>query len=260
MGRFDSLKPSIDEINKVAVFRSDKATINENASKLDKSKSKSNIFKSNKPKIKPDTAAERDRNMSAERDRNMSAERDRNMSVERNIFKSNPKVQQQQQQQAPNNLFKRGCQNAVNIINIINNVENFPDLNADNKIHERKVNIETDYLEKIKQKKADLQKEPLLLKEGWIVLSSNMSAMDQNPNNADQSNTNNLYYNPKRSYQIYQDRRVYRDNLNDMLGDISPYWNMDYYTVDNNDDEMDFNAGQGQAYSDHDQEEEQEWW
>ena len=244
MGRFDSLKPSIDEINKVAVFRSDKATINANASKFDKSKSKSNIFKSNKPKIKPDTATERDRNM----------------SVERNIFKSNPKVQQQQQQQAPNNLFKRGCQNAVNIINIINNVENFPDLNADNKIHERKVNIETDYLEKIKQKKADLQKEPLLLKKGWIVLSSNMSAMDQNPNNADQSNTNDLYYNPKRSYQIYQDRRAYRDNLNDMLGDISPYWNMDYYTVDNNDDEMDFNAGQGQAYSDHDQEEEQEWW
>lgn len=243
MGRFDSLKPSIDEINKVAVFRSDKATINANASKFDKSKSKSNIFKSNKPKIKPDTATERDRNATATR----------------NIFKSNPKVQQQQQQQqqAPNNLFKRGCQNAVNIIN---NIDNFPDLNADNKMHEKKVNVEIDYLEKIKQKKADLQKEPILLKEGWIVLSSNMSAMDQNPNNADQSNTNELYYNPKRSYQIHQDRRVHRDNLNDVLGDISPYWNMDYYTVDNNDDEMDFNAGQGQAYSDHDQEEEQEWW
>ena len=51
------------------------------------------------------------------------------------------------------------------------------------------------------------------------------------------------YYNPKLSKQILNDRTKYREELNDILGDISPYWNTNlYYDEDDeehNDDEYD---------------------
>ena len=38
----------------------------------------------------------------------------------------------------------------------------------------------------------------------------------------------NPYYNPENAIKILEDREKYREELNDILGDISPYWDMSW--------------------------------
>ena len=77
-------------------------------------------------------------------------------------------------------------------------------------------------VQKIKEKKEMEFKK--VLKKGWIQLPISKS---KEINKTD-SNEISPYYNPKMAVKILENRLAEREELNDILGDISPYWNMVY--------------------------------
>ena len=85
---------------------------------------------------------------------------------------------------------------------------------------------ETNYIDKVnKIKKESINTKPILPK-GWI----NLSLVKQLPKREKECTKNeiSLYYNPILAKKILDDRLEYREELNSILGDISPYWNMVY--------------------------------
>lgn len=99
------------------------------------------------------------------------------------------------------------------------------------------------YIEKIKYFK-ELNEKKDSLPKGWIKLDKNTHYKQFQKINAD----DNPYYNPYVSFAIIYERYINREELNNILGDISPYWNMDeqyeYDTRDleenEDDDESDY--------------------
>lgn len=77
------------------------------------------------------------------------------------------------------------------------------------------------YIEKIKHFKELNQKKESLPK-GWVFLNKN-----NNFSKIGLKETNNPHYNPLNSYKIYEFRYYNRLELNDLVGDISVYSNMD---------------------------------
>ena len=100
----------------------------------------------------------------------------------------------------------------------------FPDLNKNGPIT-NSTEKQLDYLEKIKQTKQQTEKKETV-PAGWIVLKLNKEY--QQKYNKHTNDTFNKYYNPAMANLILYNREKYREELNDILGDISPYWNMDY--------------------------------
>ena len=98
----------------------------------------------------------------------------------------------------------------------------FPEL-IKNKTQETKVE-NCDYKEKVKkmeEKRAiELKK---TLPKGWVQLPMSKTNII-NKKNEELS----PYYNPRMAVKIMEDRLAYREEMNDILGDISPYWNMVY--------------------------------
>jgi len=92
------------------------------------------------------------------------------------------------------------------------------------------------YIEKIKYfKELNEKKDPL--PKGWIILSKNTDFKPFTKVNLDE----NPYYNPNISLRIVYDRYINREELNDLVGDISPYWNMDEeYEYDTRDNEENY--------------------
>lgn len=116
----------------------------------------------------------------------------------------------------------------------------FPEL-IESKKQEIKKDI-CDYKEKInKIKQEKMMKFQKILPNGWSLLS----IVTPNKTNDEIS----PYYNPIVALEILENRLTYREELNDILGDISPYWDMvypdelddlDYYDEsDNYEDEED---------------------
>jgi len=95
---------------------------------------------------------------------------------------------------------------------------------------------EMSYIEKIKYfKELNEKKDPL--PKGWIILSKNKDFKPFTKVNLDE----NPYYNPNISFRIVYDRYINREELNDLVGDISPYWNMDEeYEYDTRDNEENY--------------------
>jgi hypothetical protein len=50
-------------------------------------------------------------------------------------------------------------------------------------------------------------------------------------------NNRNQYYDPVKTNLILSNRLKHREALNDILGDISPYWNMNLYDEDEDDED-----------------------
>ena len=98
----------------------------------------------------------------------------------------------------------------------------FPEL-IENVKQEKKEDV-CDYKEKVKKVEEEKQiKLKKTLPKGWIKLPIN------NTNNTNNTNEEiSPYYNPTLAVKIIEDRLAYREELNDILGDISPYWNMVY--------------------------------
>ena len=75
----------------------------------------------------------------------------------------------------------------------------------------------------------------------------------------------NPYYNPTRSRRILQTRDFYRDEMNSLIGDVSPYWNKDDNDGLGSDGDSESFQTQSHnpnhAYTDDEPEDEQqEWW
>lgn len=108
---------------------------------------------------------------------------------------------------------------------------------------------ENNYIDKVnKVEKESINTEPTLPK-GWI----NLSLVKQIPKREKDCTENEIspYYNPALSKKILDDRLKYREELNELLGDISPYWNMVY--PEDLDDSENYND------SDEESEEEEEY-
>ena len=98
--------------------------------------------------------------------------------------------------------------------------EEFPILTENTKTIDDK-RIDADYkdrIKKVKEEKKELNKSKKL--QGWTYLPSKDLKTKDNVINIDLS----PYYNPTQSIKILVDREEYREELNDILGDISPYW------------------------------------
>ena len=112
--------------------------------------------------------------------------------------------------------------------------EFFPQLNQDLSNNDIVINCsEQSYLEKIKVTKLNAEKrEPI--PPGWqYLISTNNNSLQKHKI----TKTTNIYYNPSLTVQILNDRQKQREELNEIVGDISPYWNMNLYD-DNDDDDI----------------------
>jgi hypothetical protein len=80
------------------------------------------------------------------------------------------------------------------------------------------------YKEKIqKTKEENLVKRTV--PPGWVIITHRKHNKQQCPSVGVEMERN-PYYNPRGAQMILENRQAYREELNDILGDISPYWNM----------------------------------
>ena len=129
-----------------------------------------------------------------------------------------------------NNLFTKNLKEDEFSIKF----ENFPELvkndvlvDIDNTVD----NKEKTYLEKIRETKYQNQKRNEIVPKGWTILQKGI-----NTNKKREEINISEYYNPSLALEIMYNREKYREELNELLGDISPYWN----TIIENDDEDEY--------------------
>ena len=120
-------------------------------------------------------------------------------------------------------------------------LENFPSLNSDDKcLSDTNKNLdELNYLEKTKLHKIKMA-EKQLVPPGWKILTrTNVDHLNKsNPISIDSvSDNKSEYYNPRLAMSIQYNREKQREELNDILGDISPYWNI--HELNEEDDDYD---------------------
>ena len=86
------------------------------------------------------------------------------------------------------------------------------------------------------------KKEISTVPKGWTILSHKNYTNKPIPSKTVVEEI--ILINPYSSYLILENRRKYREELNEMLGDISPYWDMKYAECDDeDDDEMEMGTG-----------------
>ena len=160
------------------------------------------------------------------------------------------------------NLF-RSRQARANVVKESEfNIEkcNFPVLGGSNT--ERKDNsVEDLYKNKIKRTKEEINEEEKQLSQilppGWINLTkgnANFQRIQPTPIETEY----HLYYNPRGARLIMENRRKHREELNDILGDMSPYWNMDL-EFENDTEDYDEAAYQNETYDEEDDDYVEEW-
>ena len=98
----------------------------------------------------------------------------------------------------------------------------------------------------------DKPKDSKVCPQKWTILNKNKLSLDKLPiisvkssNKLVNDDINSLYA-PWRSQLIMDNRRRYREELNDIMGDRSPYWNWEY---ENNDSEDEYEYDE-EEYSD----------
>lgn len=87
--------------------------------------------------------------------------------------------------------------------------------------------IENVYKDKVNKVQEESFESKPTLRKGWVNLSV-IKQMTKPDKNTSMENEISPYYNPILAKKILEDRLKYREELNDLLGDISPYWNMVY--------------------------------
>ena len=110
---------------------------------------------------------------------------------------------------------------------------------------------EMSYIEKIKYFKELNQKKDLLPK-GWVRLTKKNKLKEFEKKNFEK----NPYYNPDIRYMITYERYANREELNNLIGDISPYWFMDEeyeYDTRELEESNDINESYDSDYSDNDE-------
>lgn len=103
---------------------------------------------------------------------------------------------------------------------IVNN--EFPVLSENTKVIDDKT-IDIDYKSKIENAMEEKRQQDKSNKlDGWTYLTPQY-LKNKNKNYSNEKDIS-PYYNPMQSVKILVDREEYRAELNDILGDISPYW------------------------------------
>lgn len=111
------------------------------------------------------------------------------------------------------------------------------DLEVDN-LEKEKAGLS--YIEKIKLFREENKVEEKLEK-GWQFLTKQTKQTKQAKEAKEaKHNMENPYYNPELSLAILNNRYQYREEINELVGDISEYWNIDD-SLDINDDLIDEN-------------------
>lgn len=113
----------------------------------------------------------------------------------------------------------------------------FPDLVEDVvKQEETTENIYKDKVNKVQVITSEAREKKL--PKGWINLRE-IKHNKANIDDKDKESEISPYYNPKMAQKILDDRLRYREELNELLGDISPYWDMVYpEDLDYSDDDV----------------------
>lgn len=123
--------------------------------------------------------------------------------------------------------------------------EEFPEL-----VEGQEANIvkPNDYIEKLKKVEEEKQQYKSKLPKGWIKLPIKNLVIEKKEPVSE-------YYNPTNARKILQDRLEYREELNDILGDMSPYWDM-LYPDELEDDDYEDNSDESE---DSDEEYVEDW-
>ena len=165
-----------------------------------------------------------------------------------NIFQQKPKPSSTQQNHhsstpRPNNQFKKPSKL---VKEFKTQQENFPTLSTDIP----QISVSTlSYSEKIKRHEEKTQND-IIVPKGYIILAN----MKPKPK---QQKIMNEYYNPAMSKLIMNNRKKEREELNELLGSMSPYW---YMYRDNTDDDDENDTSNPDILSeDEDQEYFDEW-
>ena len=150
---------------------------------------------------------------------------DRHQNIFRQKPKQQPKNQRYIQKDKTSNQFRKQQLKTSTEFKI--EKDNFPTLtnktNNSNTSEDTQDTQELSYSEKIKKQK-ELQKEKTVL-NGWIILThKTIAELAAKPKI--QTEPTNEYYNKHAAKLITESRRQYREELNDILGDISPYWDL----------------------------------
>ena len=121
--------------------------------------------------------------------------------------------------------------------------EEFPELISSTKVKKESVNSYINRLNKVKQE-TEIKETPE--KPGWTILSLNKKYKTvKTPEEISE------YFNPTSAKLIWENRLKFREDLNDILGDRSPYWDMSQYEPD-----FDLNDYEYDENDDEDEEEE----
>lgn len=167
-----------------------------------------------------------------------------------NIFKQKSKiVAKTTKEQTDSNLFIKSKPKKELEFKL--ETENFPSLNL---TPIPTITKQTNYLEKIKQTKEE-KKETNPLPDGWIILKKDSTKIKLEKPIISEITEEIMQINPYSTQLILDNRRKYREELNEILGDISPYWDMSYAECD--DDEYDIETDLG--YSDEEEEYVEDW-
>lgn len=119
--------------------------------------------------------------------------------------------------------------------------QEFPELVEGKEVDITKPN---DYIKKVKKVQEEKLQYISTLQKGWVKLPiKNFVIKKKEPVSE--------YYNPANARKILEDRLEYREELNDILGDMSPYWDMIYP------DELEYQDLED--YSDNSEDEEEEY-
>ena len=134
------------------------------------------------------------------------------------------------------NVFKKNNNNLKNTKLQFNiESENFPELNNTLIINEKiEKTTEQKYLkttQKTIETISEKDKEKQSILPGYTILyhKTNETNETNKTNETNETNKTNEYFAPWRSRLIMENRLKHRLELNDILGDISPYWNTDLY-------------------------------
>lgn len=162
---------------------------------------------------------------------NIFKNEDKNHSSKRNMTgKSLSELAEVQPRNNSNNNYRRGGRRSNDRRMLIKpsapppppefkiKKEEFPEL-----VEGKEIAIEEpgDYIEKVKKVEEEKLQYRSKLPKGWIQLPiKNLVIKKKEPISE--------YYNPANAMKILEDRLESREELNDILGDMSPYWNMLY--------------------------------
>ena len=174
---------------------------------------------------------------------NLKSTSDSNESKQ-NVFRQKPKPSQDhrqhphqhQQRQHPQQPYKHRSQNQSRFRSTNSNIAKTPQFQIKQESFPTLLSttapsiIKTDYMSKAKSLPKITSDKPNIPK-GYVILSNEKHTFKGTKKDI----IDEIMPSRRCAQLIFENRQTFREELNDMLGDISPYWNMDHIDSDNDD-------------------------